>query len=340
MNSTKKIYANCYHWALGAFWCLLPLTTQAQTQDSNAVNYDSLLTDYLYFDSLLLDELTSDSASFFSLLESLGSENYLKSMFTLRAGYSGQVTNAGRTIGINQYGFNAGVSYYHKSGVYADVSGYWNSDQIPNYSTTITDIGYMGNFEPSWSYWASYTHYFYAGSASDSTVYPFTNALNASSNYYIKKFSVGVDYSFTFGIETAHRIRINTGYSFITNKKWWIMDRISFTPNLSMLMGNANVVSWQTNLAKQQELIKRIGWRRYRYLQINEPDKLAAFLTTQVETNTFGVMNYSLFLPLTFTMGKFSLMANYTLNLPVALPGETLDTTVNNYFSTTLLFTF
>lgn len=338
VNKTKLLRNTLL--ALWAFWCFTPLPGIAQVNDTTTDTYDSTLTDYLIFDSLLLEELASDSTSFFSLLESLSNENYIKSMLSLRAGYSGQITNAGRTIGINQYGFNAGVSFYHKSGMYADVSGYWNSDQIPNYTTTIADVGYMGNFTPNWGFWASYTHYFYSGGSSDSTIYPFSNAINASTNYYIKNLSFGVDYSFTFGTETAHRIRINTGYTLATQKKWWIFDRVSFSPNLSMLLGNANVVSWQTNLAKQQELIRRIGWKRYRYLQINEPEKLAEFLTTQVESNAFGIMNYSLFIPVTFTIKKFSVMINYTLNAPVALPGEVLDTSVNNYFSSTALFTF
>ncbi len=327
--------------ALLGFCCLSysPVLAQKDTTQVTAPDYDSLLLDYLYFDSLLLDELTSDSASFLQLLDNLMEEKYIKSAFSTRIGYSGQITNAGRTIGINQFGFNAGVSYYHKSGIFADLSGYWNSDQVPNYNTTIIDVGYMGNFSPKWSYWASYNHYFFSKTEDDAITFPFTDAINASTNYYLKKLSFGVDYSFSFGSETAHRIRLNTSYNLAKND-WWIFDRVSLSPNLSLLMGNASVVSWQVNSAREKTLINRIGMMKYRYLENNDPDRLNELLLYPVESNAFGIMNYSLFVPVTFTIKKLSLMVNYTLNLPVALPGEELDTSLNNYVSTTLIFTF
>ena len=341
MDSTTINLRTILVIALTGFIHLLTISnSNAQVlQDSNSTEYDSLLNDYLYFDSLLLDELTTDSASFFQMLDNLVEEKYIRSAFSTRLGYSGQVTNAGRTIGIDQYGFNAGFSYYHKSGVFADLSGYWNSDQIPNYNTTVVDIGYMGNFTPNWGYWASYNHYFFSEPEDETIIYPFTNAINLSSNYYIKKLSFGADYSFTFGDETAHRVRLNTSYR-LTKANWWVFDRVSLTPNLSLLMGNANVISWQINSAQAKQLINKIGLKRYRYLKNNYPDELEAAISYPIEQNTFGLMNYSLFIPVTFTIKKFSLMVNYTLNLPVELPGEELDTSLNNYLSTTLMFTF
>lgn len=341
MGSTTINLRKILVLTLWGFAYLLPnsMLSAQNLQDSTSTNYDSLLDDYLYFDSLLLDELTADSASFFQMLDNLVEEKYIKSSVSTRVGYSGQVTNAGRTIGIDQFGFNAGFSYYHKSGVFADLSGYWNSDQVPNYNTTVMDIGYMGNFTPNWGYWASYNHYFFSKPEDETIAYPFTNAINFSTNYYIKKLSFGTDYSFTFGDETAHRIRLNTSYS-LSKVNWWIFDRVSLTPNLSLLMGNANVISWQINSAQVKQLINQIGLRKYRYMKNNYPDELEAAILYPIEQNTFGLMNYSLFVPVIFTVKKFSLMVNYTLNLPVALPGEELDTSLNNYLSTTLMFTF
>ncbi len=343
MDSTTKYIHKIFAIALWGFWSLgLAPTLKAQqlaSQDTINVNYDSLLAEYLYFDSLLIDELLADSTSFLQVLDNLIEKKYIKSTFSARLGYSGQITNAGRTVGINQYGFNTGVSYYHKSGVFADISGYWNSSQKPNYNTTITDIGYMGNFTTKWTYWASYNHYFFNKSDDETLTYPFTNAINAGTNYYIKKLSFGLDYSFTFGDETAHRIRLNSSY-ILSKKNWWIFDRISIIPNFSMLIGNSNVVSWQINMARKNDFIDKIGIAKYRYLQRNYPDDLNEALSYPIESNAFGIMNYSLFVPVTFTINKFSLLVNYTLNLPVELPGEELDTSINNYISTILMFTF
>ncbi len=342
MTSTIKKYIKLT-LALWGFCCLI-LSPNLKAQelsnlDTTSINYDSLLTEYLFFDSLLLDELTADSATFFQMLDNLVEGNYIKSTFSTRIGYSGQITNAGRTIGIGQYGYNAGVSFYHKSGIFTDASVYWNSDQVPNYTTTIIDLGYMGNFTPKWSYWASYNHYFFSKSEDEAISFPFTNAINVSTTYYIKKLSFGVDYSFTFGEETAHRIRINSSYS-LYKSNWWIFDRVSFTPNLSLLMGNTNVVSWQISSARAKQLIDRIGLDKFRYWKDNAPDQLESILSYPIENNAFGIMNYSLFVPITFTIKKLSLMINYTINLPVELPGEELDTSLNNFFSTTLIFTF
>lgn len=331
--------------ALGGFCCSIISSPKLYAQeitsaDSLSTEYDSLLNEYLLFDSLLLNELTSDSTSLFQLLDDLMEERYLKSTFNIRAGYSGQVSNAGRTIGIDQYGFNVGASYYHKSGIFLDVSGFWNSDQVPNFNTTILGGGYMGNFTKNWSYWASYEHYFFFTSEDDSLSYfPFTESINASTLYYLKNFGLGLDYSFTFGEETAHRIRLNFGYNLSTSN-WWIFDRIGMNPNVSMLMGNANVVAWAIDIDRTKALVRKIGWRTFRYLKNNYPDELKAILSAPVDSDEFGIMNYSLFVPVSFSIKKTTLMINYTLNKPIALPGEELDTSFNNYVSATLMYTF
>lgn len=330
--------------ALWGFCCFInshrSYAQEIAPTDSLTTEFDSLLNDYLLFDSLLLNELTSDSTSFFQVLDDLMEEKYIKSSFNIRAGYSGQVSNAGRTIGIDQYGFNVGASFYHKSGVFIDASGFWNSDQIPNFNTSIVGGGYMGNFTKNWSYWASYEHYFFFTSKDDTLSYfPFTESLNASTLYYLKNFGIGLDYSFTFGDETAHRVRLNLGYNF-SKSNWWIFDRIGINPNISMLMGNANVISWVVDIDRTKNLIRKIGWRTFRYLKNNYPEKLEEYLSVPTDSNEFGIMNYSFFVPISFSIKKTTLMVNYTLNKPVALPGEELDTSFNNYVSATLMYTF
>ena len=308
-------------------------------------DYDSLLADYSTLDSLLLSELESNSSSLMSILEDILNEDYLKSQLILRAGYTSNITNAGRNFGIQQYGLNAGIAFYHKSGLFADVSGYYNSDQDPKYNTTITSAGYMGLFGPKWNYYLSYDHFFYRPPQDIDYVisYPLTNSLNASTNYLIKGINIGADYSFLFGDETAHRTRLNLSY-YLTFRKVGFIDRINFNPNLSALAGNANVTSivFSQEIAKNNsdELINDIGFMRFRYLYNNDRDQLKTLLSEEQTTNTFGIMNYSIYIPVSFNIKKTTLLLNYSLNFPVALPGETnFDTTPNSYFSATLLFT-
>lgn len=317
----------------------LPEKIHAQEMD----HYDSVRAEYELLDSLLLNELGNDTSSIFSLLEDLMNEDYIKSQLTLRAGYTSNITNAGRNFGLEQYGLNAGVAFYHKTGLFADVAGYYNSDQDPKFNTTTLAVGYMGMLGTHWNYFVSYDHFFYIQPKESDILltYPLTNSINGSINYLLKGFSAGVDYSFLFGEETAHRIRLNLGYSYYT-KKVWIFDAISFNPNLSMLAGNANVTSVVFNkeiaAANSRDLIMKIGRRRYLYLYENNPELLRALLSEEQTKNTFGIMNYSIFVPVSFRIKNSTLLLNYSLNFPIALPGEEgLDTSPNNYVSITFL---
>lgn len=322
---------------------ILSVPIKAQELD----NYDSLVADYAKLDSLLLSELENDSSSLLSILEDIMNEDYLKSQLIIRAGYTSNITNAGRNFGIQQYGLNAGIAFYHKSGLFADVSGYYNSDQDPKYNTTITSAGYMGLFGPKWNYFISYDHFFYNEPQQEVDYvldYPLKNSLNASTNFLFSNINVGVDYSFMFGDETAHRTRLNLSY-YLSFKNVGFIDRINFNPNLSMLAGNANVISlvFSQEIAREnsRELIEKIGWQQFKYLYNNDRESLKTLLSQEQTTNVFGIMNYSIFVPVSFNIKKTTLMLNYSLNFPIALRGETdFDTTPNSYFSATLLFTF
>ena len=327
---------------LWVFCCFIsPITAQSQQHAS-----DSLMNEILALDSLLLSELEEGNSELSWLLRDIKDGNYLKSQFIVRAGYTSDITYAGRNFGVNQYGLNAGVAYYHKSGIFADVSGFFNSNSQPKYNTTITTAGYLGSFSPKWNYFVSYDHYFYhQNSNSDDLIdYPLTNALNASTTYYIKWFNFGVDYSFLFGDETAHRVRANVGAIFAKYNMGFI-DRLAFSPNISMLMGNANVTSTVFDITTAQvrarKLMDKIGRRRFWELYNNDRELLETLLSETVTSNQFGVMNYSIFLPISFTIKKFTLLLTGSINFPVPLPGETdIDTTPNTYFSSSVLFAF
>jgi len=317
-----------------------PKISLAQEMD----HYDSILAEYTLLDSLLLDELGADSTSIYSLIEDLINEDYLKSQFSIRAGYTSSITNAGRNFGVQQYGLNAGIAYYHKSGLFADIGGYYNSDLEPKYNATIMALGYMGTLGTHWNYFLSYDHFFYNKATQDDLLidYPLTNSLNGSINYFIKGINVGTDYSFMFGQEFSHRLRLNLGYSYQTDKVW-VFDNIGFNPNLSLLAGNENITSLVFNeeiaLQNSKELIRKIGRRRYLDLYQNNKRLLATLLSEEQTKNSFGIMNYSIFVPVSFRVKNTTLLLNYSLNFPVPLPGEEgLDTSPNNYVSATVLF--
>ncbi len=339
--------------------CSLQTITVAQDSE-----YDSLLNYYLKSDSILLDqleyELAADSMDILDLIDSLINSDFRFSQLSLRLGYTSNITYAGRNFGIDQHGFNLGGSYYHKTGLFTDVSGYWNSDIEPNYNPTILTAGYLGKFTEAWTYTVSYDHYFYQPQDEEELVYyPITNSLNTSTYLEIGKFTLAADYSFLFGEENAHRIRGNLMYR-ITGKNWGFIDRFVFMPTGSILMGNSNIyqitpVYPSMNLStrydirqimfdKYGELLVRYLWRtnKVKYLELEQEiynqykDEFTDYLLTT--ENVFGVMNYSFSLPFYFYIDNFTFALSYHYNIPVALPGEDLDLESNSYAGASLIY--
>ena len=335
---------------------------ESRCQDSE---YDSLLSHYLVSDSILLDqleiELASDSLSIMDLIDSLLAADFRYSQLSLRLGYTSNITYAGRNFGINQHGFSAGASYYHKTGLFADLSGYWNSDIKPNYNPTISTLGYFGNFSKKWTYTLSYDHYFYQTPKDNDELiyYPITNSLNASTYLELGKFTLAGDYSFLFGEESAHRIRLNLMHTF-SKKNWGFIDRFVFMPTASMLMGNSYIyqltpVYPEMNLRTRRE-IRQVMFREYgenvvdylwrnnreKYFELeqeiynqNQDDFVDYKITSD---NVFGVMNYSLSAPIFFYVNNFSFALSYHYNIPVELPGEDLNLEPNSYAGATLIY--
>jgi len=328
-------------------------------------DFDEILNYYLESDSILLNELelqlAADSLDIFDLMDSLLLSNYSYSQLSIRIGYTSDITYAGRNFGFNQYGVNGGIAYYHNSGLFADVSGYWNSALDPTYNPTITTAGYLGNFTPSWTYTLSYDHFFYnSPSNEDSAVYyPLTNSFNASSYLDIGKFTLASDYSFLFGEEIAHRLRFNLIYTFAKNK-WGFIDRFVFMPSASVLLGNAlvyqlNPVYPEWNLGTRydirQLMFEQYGEFNVRYLWRNDREKYLELEKSTYENyqdelskyeyeaeNKFGIMNYSFSAPLYFYVNNFTLALNYIYNIPVALPGEELNLENNSYVGVALIY--
>ncbi len=328
-------------------------------------NYDSLLQNYLAEDSVLLNELeiqlASESMDVFDLIDSLLNAKIVGSQLTIRTGYTSDISYAGRTFGFNQYGFNAGVAYYHSSGLYADVSGFWNSDITPSYNPTITSIGYMGNLSLKWTYNFSYDHFFYNfdESAEDTYYYPLTNSLNAATYFDFGKFSATADYSFLFGEETAHRIRLGIMYT-LTARNLGFIDRLTFVPGASIFLGSSNAYNvtpiypeynFETRWEVRQIMYREYGEAFVNYLWRNERDKYLALekytyvkyqdeLTDYtLETDyVFGIMNYSLSAPIYFYINNFTIALSYYYNIPVELPGEDLELSPNSYVGVSLLY--
>lgn len=290
---------------MGKRWLCLTIWTasfchlQAQEADSSFLILPS--------DSILS---FSDSLDIFNLIDSLLTmeENAPRSQLAVRLAYNSNVFYAGRTLGIDQFGLSPGISYYHKSGFYADMSGFWSHDFEPEYYLTILSAGYMHSFSRHFSLATYYDHYFY--NLDDVTI-PYTNGLTVSPILDIKPFTFQCDYTFYFGDANANRLMPSITIN-IAKKKLWGIDRVSFTPAFYMLFGDetfTNIIIPSTPaewLAARLRLQQGLPWYK-------------------TETYTeFGTMNYSFSLPINIQHKSFSISVSYVYSIPKALPSEAL----------------
>jgi hypothetical protein len=184
-----------------------------------------------------------------------------------------------------------------------------------------------------WNLITNYEHYFYqsAGNGDDFN-YPLTESLNLTTYYDLDFISFGFDYTFLFGEETAHRIRPYV-FSTIRFRNVAFIDEISLIPSASALFGNQNIYYIDGNYSKLSYLIRRYGLRAVLRRYSNNPDFFESLLPQEGFSNVFGLMNYSFSIPLNFKFGNLLVSAGYFLNLPVALPGESIDESANHYFN-------
>jgi len=286
-------------WLCLTIWTFSFCHLHAQETDSTLLKLPS--------DSVLT---FSDSLDIFNLIDSLLTleENAPRSQLAVRLAYNSNVFYAGRTLGIDQFGLSPGISYYHKTGFFADVSSFWSNDFEPKYYLTILSGGYMHAFSKKFSFAAYYDHYFYN---LDDDLLLYTNGLTVSPSLDLKPFTFQCDYTFFFGEIHANRVMPSITIN-IAKKKIWGIDRISFRPTFYMLFGDetfTNIIIPSTPeewLAARLRLQQGLPWYK-------------------TETySEFGIMNYSFSLPLNIQHKSFSMSVSYVYSIPKALPSETL----------------
>lgn len=300
------------HWFILMVIAASSSDLSAQDARSFSLSQDSVLT-------------YSDSLSIFRLIDSLLSmDSGPHSQLAVRLAYNNNVMWTGRTLGIDQFGLSPGVSYYHKSGLFADVSLFWSDDFEPSYYLTILSAGYMHTFSKKFYVIGSYDRYFYN---LDDSYIAYNNALTLTPFVELKPVVFRLDYSFFFGDMNAHRLMPSIGVN-IEKKGAFKLDRISTMPSIFVLTGSQTI----TELifpSTRQEWINAI--LRYR-------QGLPWYTITT--KNVYGIMNYAFMLPISIRHRAWSFSLSYTYNIPKALPGETLTLENNSFISSAFTYFF
>ena len=264
----------------------------------------------------------TDSLSIFSLIDSLLVLRELEaSQLAVRMNYNSNVLSAGRTLGIQQFGLSPGISYYHKSGVYADLSAFWSRDFDPSYYLTIASLGYMHLFSKRLSAMAAYDRYFY--NVPDPNMFiPYKHAFTVSPSVDFKYLSFRLDYSYFFGDASAHRIMPGIVFN-LERTKIRKIDRVAITPACYLLYGDETISEIQFPYTLR-EVIRRQRQGLPWYLIIDK--------------QVWGIMNYSFTLPVFVTVNKWNFSASYSYSIPKALTDEPLALTSSGFLSASVMY--
>ncbi len=271
-----------------------------QAQDA-----DSLL--QLPSDSILS---YSDSLSIFYLIDSLLTleASTPSSQLAVRLAYNSNVLYAGQTLGIDQFGLSSGISFYHKSGLYADLSAFWSNDFEPKYYLNVLSVGYMHTFSSKFSFNVGYDKYF----TINNDFLQYKNTLSLTPYLDLKPILLSLNYSFYFGEGNVHRLMPSFNLN-LQKKNFLKIDKVTFTPSAYVLFGNEHWAEFE--IVYPTTALERIQ----NYLLYKTLYKIVV-----TEKNPFGLMNYAFSFPLNITHKSWNFLISYTYNFPKALPGDPL----------------
>ncbi len=289
------------------------IAARGQQADSLLLKNDPYIAE---LDAMLAE---GDTLQLFSLIDSIINlpDPSFKSQLIIRLGYNSNVVAASRTLGFNQFGVAPGASYYHKSGLYADLTSYWSQQYNPNFYLTVGSAGYMNSPTKWWSFMAEYSRYMYSD-VSDDIYIAYKNNVGVSNFFDVKPFTFRLDYQFYFGDKQAHRINPSVMVN-IQKRNLGKITRINFYPTVSVLTGSEQITEYipYANTLIGALIRQRKGLPLY-------------YEQTQTE---FGILNYSFVAPVSITIKNWFFILSYTYNIPKALPGETITLENSGYVS-------
>ncbi len=241
---------------------------------------------------LLLDEIFFNEQQFLDeMLLSGVSQDFLYTSLT----YNSNTFFSGRDTGVDQFNMIPQMTYFHKSGFNATLSGIYYESFEPNWDFTSLSLAYFNTIGASNSlfYNLGYTRYFFTEDAGS-----FTNSLDLSLGVTNKKRSLGTTLagSYLFGESNSFQLVSNTFLSFDLQRT--ATSAIRFRPNVSF------VVAQQTISFIRPQLV-------------NGQPQLVLF-----SYDVFDLLNTQVNFPISLTSKSWDFELGYTLNLPNAVTTE------------------
>lgn len=172
-----------------------------------------------------------------SLVSYFENEGDKTHFLTARVRYTNKALFAGRDFGVSQSMLMPSVSYLHKSGFYADFTGYVYSQSSPKYQFNNISAGYMGFLGTKFLYSAEYGR---SISSTQEVPNVLANSLSLQGSFTHKKLVASLNYSFYFDdSQTSHLLVPSVGLN-LSTKKMGFIDKISFIPSINAVFGSSS----------------------------------------------------------------------------------------------------
>ncbi|MCP4456665.1 MAG: hypothetical protein GY816_01355 [Cytophagales bacterium] len=282
----------------------------------------------------------------------------LKSEIGLRIGFSSSL-KASRDFNTEQKGLSSGISYYHKSGVYADFTSFFDNQSSPASNQSILRLSYL------WIPHKKWTINPYAEKTFNNLdiEYDLTQSIGTNVNYDFKVAQVGMDYSLLWGTKTGHRF-IGSLNKRIELKNVPLVNKLTLYPTFSAITGTTDIFPYQYSSTQVDNYLLRLQYLtddEIRALRVSGKitteqairlritrnllnaggggDRyfFVGVLNTLEEDNIFSLLSYSFSLPLSFNVGsKTSVLLGYSYSIPIKLPDEDLGVDPTGFFSFSL----
>jgi hypothetical protein len=246
-------------------------------------------------------------------LNDIDYQRYVASRVTVSSGYSSRTAYRGRDNGVPQQMIAPSLAYHHKSGFGIELSTYW-LDQTPKHWDDVTaSVSYEFTVGSLLGGVLSYDHFWFSDSSTSSQSV-FKNAVGAALSLNWPVLSLSVDGDLAIGDASEFTLAVSASHVF--EIPLTLYNRISLEPMMSATIGEQN--SALTTLRKGPRGKRVIG------------------VQTQT-SNTFGILDYEVSLPVTVDLGPVTLSTSVSYIIPMnVIDLSTKDAFVNFEFGVSL----
>jgi hypothetical protein len=256
---------------------------------------DLLLDEFLFGRNLqdsLLEAFIINEADINELLDAIKDYKYIyaNSEFENKTFFSGQ------DLGIDQFNIASQVFFQGAKGLNIGLAGIIYSGFKPKYNTTIASVGYNNrlSFLRGGSIRTSYNRFFFA-KVDSIEENAFNSSVNLGATYHLKNIGTSIDFYILLGSDPSSQFSWDI-FSDFTILRLGLFNRLKFTPEISLYLGNETVVT------SQYITLPRFSGEIYS------------------EKSTFGLRNSVLRLPISLSLKNFDVRAGYNFNFP-RIPG-------------------